>query len=1693
VDVDRWQHVAAVFDPAEEKARLYKNGSLIKTASSLGYDAATSPVAVGHNPGPAGERFFDGVVDDVRVFRQALPGHRIRHLYRRAPRFHMRFDEAVGATQFADSSGNEHDGTCSDGCPSAGLQGRIGLAVAFDGGDDVIIIPHDAGVDLEALTVGAWIMPLSLEADTQALIRKGSTSNGDNYEIYLEGGRIHYRVGFGDCQAGPRHGQSKGSVIPNAWNHVMMTFQGDQLTLYLNGSLDSRWAPAGSKSGVCQNDEPLRIGAGPVTRAFAGRIDEVTLYDHALTAREVRDIFEYQAKWVEERQSHDVTVDNDAPTSTLRSDGPYLAPRDVVMHVEAQDPTSGIALVRMGVQGPGQGAYTWTGAPRCMDAPSDAAWCPTFEPSGEGRYRFKTTAIDQVGNREQPPAGPVTVYVDGTPPVVTSDLADGDLVRPTPHSSQEKTWFLPLSGTVSDPLLPGGWAGSGVVTDSVHVTLLGTDGIIAGRVMQTATVSGTHWTLDYLLNEVEPSGDYTLRVESADVLGNRTAVPTDSDLVTFHVDATAPAANLDLTDLPTVLTGAVTLGGDATEHPVPVVISWTTGDEGEEAGLTVACDGVTLYHHPAATRTFQAGTTYAWQGDVHRDLACQVSAAGDVVSGTVAVCGCEVKDWDGGAGVSFTADAAACGGVVPAAGVDGVEVAFRPTLPGSPFYNEAPPAGQVLHLPFEDTPTVSETLILRDISGQDHHGQCEGDACPTMGAPGHAGSGARFDGVDDYVEIVPADDLALADAGTLAAWIYPSGAGSHVSGGGIVINKEGEYQVARYVDGSIRWAFHNDDPGWHWVNTEHIAPLNEWTHVVVSYDVGVVKTYANGGLVHTRTVSGDIRPAGYHDVRVGGRSSLAQHFDGVIDEVRVFDRVLSPDEIQALTLGSGPLVALSFDEPWAADGGTVHDESGWEHHGTLHTGDALNRAVPGKVGAHALQFDGVDDYVSLERSYDVDQYDNVSMAAWSYPTGEGSAGEQGGIVVNKEGEFEVARFGDGTIHWAFNNDDPGWAWQDTGCEAPLNQWTHVAVVYDAGTVRTFADGVLVHAYHGSGTLSQHGELRVGGRTFSSQHFDGLMDDVRVYPRALAELEVKALCDSAWREATLVDVGAGADRKGWSLPVPDGLEGNYRIDLRAWDAFGNVDSAQGRRAWEGPIDSLAPRTTLTDTQYGESATTVWGQYAWSGWDFNLSEEGCDGICGRFEPQREYATYTAPWYVALSGDDASGSRLYGMTGDWRQRIPYEDTPGTARSVFAHGAHAYVADGGAGLRVVEVQGRLHPEEVGALKLGTIEPRASSSARIRRAQERSTPTWRPRSRRPLPRPTSTSSTRPTMGGDSDLGDEICNDSTDHCTLRAAIEQLNHNAVPATIAFDIPGHKPHTITVTDELPSLVYPVVVDGTTQPGTFCITGTLLVELDGSHAGADATGLRLGADDSSVRGLVINSFDGDGVRLSASSGVTVTCNLIGTEPDGVTDAGNGGHGVRVEASDARIGGKAPGEGNVIAHNGGDGVFVASGTGNAIVSNAIFSSSDLGIDLAPDGVTGNDADDTDSGPNNLQNTPELIFAGLQGGQVDARYRVPSTTTHASYPLTIEFFLADGDDQEGQTLIGSDPYYWEGLAGRTRTRRFPPAVSVAPGDIIVATATDDDGNTSEFSAPITVTLVTNVHVVNSTGDGENDDLDDDV
>jgi hypothetical protein len=202
----------------------------------------------------------------------------------------------------------------------------------------------------------------------------------------------------------------------------------------------------------------------------------------------------------------------------------------------------------------------------------------------------------------------------------------------------------------------------------------------------------------------------------------------------------------------------------------------------------------------------------------------------------------------------------------------------------------------------------------------------------------------------------------------------------------------------------------------------------------------------------------------------------------------------------------------------------------------------------------------------------------------------------------------------------------------------------------------------------------------------------------------------------------------------------------------------------------------------------------------------------------------------------------------------------------------------------------------------------------------------------------------------------------------------------------------------------------------------------------------------------------IDGNG-----STGNVVIGNFIGTNSGGTLDLGNVVDGITINnAPNTTIGGTQAGAGNLIAGNDRNGVTVQGtfAVGVGILNNRIHSNAALGIDLAANGVTPNDAGDADTGANNLQNFP--VLTGVAGG-VEGTL---NSTANSSF--TIQFFGNAACDPsgngEGQTLLGQTTV--TANAGGTASI---PMFAASAGQIVTATATNTStGDTSEFSACVT-------------------------
>jgi hypothetical protein len=162
--------------------------------------------------------------------------------------------------------------------------------------------------------------------------------------------------------------------------------------------------------------------------------------------------------------------------------------------------------------------------------------------------------------------------------------------------------------------------------------------------------------------------------------------------------------------------------------------------------------------------------------------------------------------------------------------------------------------------------------------------------------------------------------------------------------------------------------------------------------------------------------------------------------------------------------------------------------------------------------------------------------------------------------------------------------------------------------------------------------------------------------------------------------------------------------------------------------------------------------------------------------------------------------------------------------------------------------------------------------------------------------------------------------------------------------------------------------------------------------------------------------------------------------------------------------IGGINPGDGNVIAFNDSDGINIEDGgISNRVSGNSIYSNASRGIDLDENNITPNDSCDVDSGTNMYQNFP--LITTCVGGQGN----VIVGGTFNSTPMSayqLEFFHSDECDDsgygEGKVFLGAGQLVLGASCESMFGFSFPSGVNAS--GVVTATATDEFGNTSQFS-----------------------------
>jgi len=192
-----------------------------------------------------------------------------------------RFDEGAGTTA-TDSSGKGNDAGFA-GSPVWVEDGKLGKALKFNGSSDYLAAPDSESLDIngDQLSIAAWINGEDWPAANHILRKIADTGTGSIYMIRVQPDSVRVYL---NTSAGETIVQGTTVLPTNEWNHTALTYDGAQALIYVNGRVDIAMDVSGE---VTQSDNELRIGRGEPAGYFMGMIDDVRLYNHALTEDEL--------------------------------------------------------------------------------------------------------------------------------------------------------------------------------------------------------------------------------------------------------------------------------------------------------------------------------------------------------------------------------------------------------------------------------------------------------------------------------------------------------------------------------------------------------------------------------------------------------------------------------------------------------------------------------------------------------------------------------------------------------------------------------------------------------------------------------------------------------------------------------------------------------------------------------------------------------------------------------------------------------------------------------------------------------------------------------------------------------------------------------------------------------------------------------------------------------------------------------------------------------------------------------------------------------------------------------------------------------------------------------------------------------------------------------------------------------------
>jgi hypothetical protein len=1228
-----WYHIAVTWDDSSESnTKLYVNAvndtvSRTGTFASIGSLANAIPLGIGtYNGG----HMFDGKIDEARVYNRALSPDEIGQLYRlTAPTgtdtslkgyWSFNGNDISGTTAY-DRSGAGNTGTLTNG--PIKTVGPVGQALSFDGTDDYVTAADSSALRITgAQTISFWIKSTDTTAGLVSKSDVGAkyfgTAGAKVYEIGIQSGTIYYQIGDGTTSTALSG--SATPIVDGTWHHIVCTWDGttgaNGMKLYRDSVL--LYQATSAVSAIRTATEALDIGGwtGASAVPLLGSLDEVRIYNRALSATEVKGLF-------------DTGDADEVNSSRSQSQGTGRLDSGLAGYWKMDDGsgTSATDSSTNGITGTLTNGPTWTtgqiGGAVDLDGTDDYINLSTTHNYTSQDFSISHWAKFDSLTTEAGGQGPVTIYkgayqVNGYYVQVSTT---GSVIFFTNQSGANQT-----SSTPTGTIVTGNWYHMTYVRKgaSVRIYINGVDSTTTVGTHSNPTSSGSNLEFGRYSSTIEMNGQVDElrvydRVLSADEVAQlyRLTAPTGVDTSlkgywSFNAPDMASTTAYDrsgvgntgtLTNSPTKASGIV---GQAVDFDgTNDYVSLTDGAQFDPGGTASWClwfyndtalaSSTALFMHDATSS--RSASTYKWIAAYltsnSTNLSTYVRIGGtayNAVGPTLAtgyytnawhhVCStfdkslssARLKIYIDGT-LSGTADAT--NGDIDAGGFPEIgrweqgSGYFNGKIDEVRMYNRALTAGEIKSQYDAATPDKGNSSVSQPqgtgrldsgLAGywklDDGSGTSAGDAStnantgtltngPTW-TTGQIGGAVNFDGTDDYIDLGDLSVTESAPALTWSLWVNPANFSGGLRSLIAKFNNDNTQTSWMVETGNANAAglivaipTTTTDGSTYGEVTTAVLTVSTWNLVTVVFDgtqtgnSNRLKIYVNGVqmlVTYTGTIPSTTQ-ATTSNARIAAKSNLTGYFPGLVDEVRLYNRALSNDEISQLYRLTAPTgTDTGLKGYWSFNGKdisgtTAYDQSGAGNNGTLTNSPTK---VIGKLG-QGLSFDGVDDEVSIADQVALRPGSGSwSVSVWAKPS---NTSQNSGIVTKRQtsGAFEqwgVAVCGTDNcsasgkkITFIMRESLSNHRYFITTSDVADGNWHHIVAVANSGanTLMFYIDGVAVAGSQTTSgswpTIDNTDAMKIGSSN-GSNYMNGLIDEVRLYNRALSASEITTLYNSS---------------------------------------------------------------------------------------------------------------------------------------------------------------------------------------------------------------------------------------------------------------------------------------------------------------------------------------------------------------------------------------------------------------------------------------------------------------------------------------------------------------------------------------------------------------------------------------------------